>query len=293
MNLKNITNDELLLRTTQLVNEERETTTLVLHHLSEIARRKLYASLAYSSLFDYCTKALGYTESQAQRRISAARLLEGFPQIEEKIQSGTLSLSALASAQTFFRKENIHAPKDKTAVLEKLENQSTRAVEKTLAGMATAPMVKRERLRTITATVTEIKLPLEENVIEKLQRLKDIWKLETFAEVVAKMAELSLEKSDPLRKALRSRQRIASTAPKVKSRYIPAHIRHAVWRRDQGKCQKCGSSHRIEIDHIRPFSLGGENSVENLRLLCFAHNQYRNLLQPSSAGLEVRQTAPP
>jgi len=33
-------------------------------------------------------------------------------------------------------------------------------------------------------------------------------------------------------------------------------------------CKKCGSNERVEIDHIRPIFLGGQNCYENLQLLC-------------------------
>ena len=65
-------------------------------------------------------------------------------------------------------------------------------------------------------------------------------------------------------------------------RYIPSMVRHCVWIRDQGKCtyicpktkRRCSSNHLLQIDHIKPFSLGGTNEVDNLRLLCANHNQF-------------------
>ena len=65
-------------------------------------------------------------------------------------------------------------------------------------------------------------------------------------------------------------------------RYIPSKVRHRVWMRDQGKCtyvcpktkRRCISEHLLQIDHIKPFSLGGSNEVDNLRLLCANHNQF-------------------
>jgi hypothetical protein len=38
-------------------------------------------------------------------------------------------------------------------------------------------------------------------------------------------------------------------------------------------CQNCGGNFRLQIDHIKPFSLGGKTSSENLRILCFNCNQ--------------------
>ena len=65
-------------------------------------------------------------------------------------------------------------------------------------------------------------------------------------------------------------------------RYISSKVRHHVWMRDQGRCtyvcpktkRRCASDHLLQIDHIKPFSLGGTNEADNLRLLCANHNQF-------------------
>ena len=46
-----------------------------------------------------------------------------------------------------------------------------------------------------------------------------------------------------------------------------------VWRRDAGKCAKCGSNENLEYDHIIPWSQGGSNTARNLQLLCEACNR--------------------
>jgi hypothetical protein len=69
---------------------------------------------------------------------------------------------------------------------------------------------------------------------------------------------------------------------KVLSRYIPAATKRAVWHRDGGQCAfvdsktgcRCESRHSLEYEHIQPFALGGGSSLENLKLLCPAHNRY-------------------
>ncbi|NMC87734.1 MAG: HNH endonuclease [Candidatus Moranbacteria bacterium] len=33
-------------------------------------------------------------------------------------------------------------------------------------------------------------------------------------------------------------------------------------------CVQCGSKNSLELDHIIPFSLGGDTTEENLRTLC-------------------------
>jgi hypothetical protein len=50
---------------------------------------------------------------------------------------------------------------------------------------------------------------------------------------------------------------------------IPQHIRAAVFKRDGGRCVQCGyDGEYIEYDHIMPRSKGGQNTVDNVQLLC-------------------------
>jgi tetratricopeptide (TPR) repeat protein len=56
---------------------------------------------------------------------------------------------------------------------------------------------------------------------------------------------------------------------------IPEEVRHAVWRRDQGRCVQCGSQENLEFDHIIPLSRGGANTERNLQLLCESCNRQK------------------
>lgn len=60
-----------------------------------------------------------------------------------------------------------------------------------------------------------------------------------------------------------------SSTPLEVSRVIPSRIKFEVWRRDGGKCAKCGSDCDLHFDHILPFSKGGTSSnAANIQLLC-------------------------
>lgn len=89
---------------------------------------------------------------------------------------------------------------------------------------------------------------------------------------------------DTKRKGLVAKPRLVARddqpAPVTVSRYVPADIRRAVWKRDGGECQWpvesggiCGSRLRPELDHIRPYAKGGPTTVDNLRVLCGFHNE--------------------
>jgi len=49
---------------------------------------------------------------------------------------------------------------------------------------------------------------------------------------------------------------------------IRSEVRREVWRRDQGRCVRCGSRENLEYDHIIPVSKGGSNTARNIELLC-------------------------
>ena len=45
---------------------------------------------------------------------------------------------------------------------------------------------------------------------------------------------------------------------------IPDDVKMYVWKRDGGKCLKCGSQEKLEFDHIIPLSKGGSNTARNI-----------------------------
>ena len=204
MQLKQLSDETLLKETAKLCEEERKTLSLILHHLREIDRRRLYASLKYPSLFEYIVKELGYSEDQAFRRISAMRLLKEIPEIEEKINSGTLSLTNLGLAHSFFNKEKQFSQKefnkeDKIEFLKKLENQSKRDAEKIVISLSSNPIQFRpERERVVSEEMVEINFLAKNNLREKIHKLKGLLahkspNLST-ADLMERLCDLGLEK---------------------------------------------------------------------------------------------------
>ncbi len=56
-------------------------------------------------------------------------------------------------------------------------------------------------------------------------------------------------------------------------RVIPTFVKQFVWKRDKGRCVRCGSPDNLHFDHIIPYSKGGSSLVaENIQLLCARHN---------------------
>jgi 5-methylcytosine-specific restriction endonuclease McrA len=102
---------------------------------------------------------------------------------------------------------------------------------------------------------------------------------------VAQVIELALAE---LVRALEKRKfcatenpRRGSARPLEGSRYVPSAVKRRVWERDGGQCtfvngtgQRCPERASIEFDHRRELARGGLATVDNVRLLCRAHNQY-------------------
>lgn len=57
---------------------------------------------------------------------------------------------------------------------------------------------------------------------------------------------------------------------------VSEKIRIEVWRRDGGKCARCGSREKLEYDHIVPISKGGSNTARNIELLCEKCNRSKS-----------------
>ena len=66
---------------------------------------------------------------------------------------------------------------------------------------------------------------------------------------------------------------------------LTAKIKRMVWKRANASCEhidaksknRCSSKFALETDHIIAVALGGTNDLENLQLLCRAHNSRRSI----------------
>jgi len=135
---------------------------------------------------------------------------------------------------------------------------------------------------TVTLTLTEEEFQLSQNV-------QDLSKSSTRSESVVCALKLYKKAKCPISREERrtKKQRIAATVKtqsvrkEDRNRQIPDAIQDQVYVRDHGKCtyvssngNMCGEQRFVQVDHIKPYSLGGEHTVENLRILCASHNRY-------------------
>lgn len=236
-----------------LVAKERECLVEILRLLREVERRKLFSDLGYKSLFDYTVKELKYSEGQAGRRIQAMRLLKELPQLEHKIQSGTLSLTNISQAQTHFREVQAHAAKskglnaevptgdnsmrsdtfrsnpprnsviEKINLLEKLENKSAREGQKVLLQvreeLGALPPFPKEQQRQVSAELLEIRFVADLDLMKKLETCRSLLGKSgatmSYGELIGQLAEIGIE---AWREKKFGRKRVADSSLSLESK---------------------------------------------------------------------------
>jgi hypothetical protein len=280
--LKSLSDEGLWVRTREIAGKERAATVELLGHLREVDSRKLWAARGFGSLFEYVRRELGYSEGAAYRRIQGMRVMRDLPELAEKIASGAASLSSLAAFQGFVKDRSLS-----------VKGKSRRETEQLLGDLSPEiPPVDRERV--ISSDQTHITFTADKDLIEKLEQLKNLLAHQnvdpSYGELFHLIADLALKKLVPTppaekRSVTSEREGKPGLLAKPRSRFVPVNVKRAVCQRDAGKCvyPGCGSRFMLEYDHIQPFAKGGTNTVENLRLLCRAHNQWR-ALSPPTAG---------
>ena len=198
-NLTHLSDDRLVSDVKALCADERRITTEILLYLSEIDSRKSYLDLGYGSLFEFTVKELKYSEGSAARRISAMKLMRQCPEVKEEIQTGSLSVTTVSLAKRATEGRPIEEKKE---VLLSLQNLSQREVEQVLADRYPEKVqVQPEKERVLPGGSTQITFTVSRELMEKLERLKEIFSHQSLdpslSELLEMMANQLLKKLDP------------------------------------------------------------------------------------------------
>jgi 5-methylcytosine-specific restriction endonuclease McrA len=198
----------------------------------------------------------------------------------------------------------------KQELIQELENKSSREAEKVL--VEKSPLHARlEKVRVISQEKSELRLTLDQETIENLEKIKSLMSHKSpnanYADLIKLMSEMVLKRIDPERKE--GRERKAAPTPKETtdrketvnlnaaksirgsekravtqmSRISKNQIRQLVWSKSKGRCcyidskskRRCTSRFQLQIDHVIAKSKGGSDHLSNLQLLCREHNQFK------------------
>lgn len=295
--MRHLTDNQLEQSADQARARELKSLHDMLLHLKEIDRRRLFSKREFPSIYAYAMSRFKYSYDEVHRRVSAMKLLKDMPEIESKIADGSLQLTHLTQARSFFQKVE-HSKFEKLEILRQLENTSKAETKKILYN---------EELK------ARYSFEADERLEITVERLKGLHPHLSFDDLMKKVCEIALAKVDPLAKAERiqtkkesAKQESRASAKvgepinsiaksidqnragaKLPNRYVKAKTKQQVWLASKGQCQRCRSTFAPEIDHIKPFAKGGSNEASNLRLLCRNCNQ-RNAIE-AYGGTKMEQ----
>ena len=208
-----LSDDRLIARTKELSGIEHQLEVVVIDHLREIRKRRLYLRRGFSSLFDYAVRELGYSDAAAWRRLKAMRLCADVDGVRERLQDGSMTLNAAAQLQNAFDRQDRNrdraarnapgrngfgaaaqqdgsAPEPaqpaerkpapvldrsaRRALVEQASGKSSRQVMRLLAEVDPELAVPADRVRPLGAGRWEIKAVIDDECRRGLERLKGL-----------------------------------------------------------------------------------------------------------------------
>ena len=296
-----------------LIDRDRSNTANLLAHIAEVDARKLYLPAGYPSMYTYCVGELRLSEDSAAKRIQAARKGREYPELFAAMADGRLSLTSIGLLCPWMKADNATeliseaAGKSKFQIQELLARRFPTSETFPLAcavpiadsqhapahvgASSTSAEKAQTRVSMIKSTVTPVapqrfSLPLSmsQEMYDKLRYAQELLGHQIpggdLSAVVHRALDALISRLEKQKFAATDRPR-GSRKQAENPRSIPAHVKRAVWQRDRGQCtfvsasgHRCEGRERLEFDHVVPVARGGEPTVEGMRLLCRAHNQY-------------------
>ncbi|WP_413587377.1 HNH endonuclease [Bdellovibrio sp. HCB274] len=292
MNLKHLDKSELDHRIKTLVQRERELLHEVLLTIKEIDARRTFLELGYGSLFEYLIQGVGYSEGSAQRRIDAARLIREIPEVAIKIQNGELKLNQVSLLQKASREAyKAHATKvtseQKLEVINSLLKKNHGQTQQQVAAFFDLPSLQSSKQFVQADESVRIELTLTKEVHTKIQRAQELLSHSLpdrdLGQFLGFLAEKVIAQKTGMKlKPPSNKAKSTATVAAENGAKQPAMIVKRI-RKQQGCCQyvdkktghRCKSVWKLQIDHKQSQWAGGDNSQENLQILCAAHNRMK------------------
>ncbi|GEJ59102.1 HNH endonuclease [Anaeromyxobacter diazotrophicus] len=155
--------------------------------------------------------------------------------------------------------------------------------EQAATAQPAAPPRPRDEVEPLTADLRRLHTTVSRRFLDKLAAARDALSHAqpgASTEAVLEAALDLLLAAQDKKRALVKKPRAAPPRPSADPRHVLAEVKRAVWKRDGARCQWrmasggiCGSTTRLQLDHVVPVARGGASTVENLRVCCAFHNQ--------------------
>ncbi len=274
-----------------------------LEALAEFDRRKHFRGLGHANLFSYLHQGLKLSRAAAHHRRAAAWLVQRFPVVLEPIREGKLCFTTAAVLASVVTEENLASVLPRFYGLSKQEALELAAELKPRKVVPTRTVVTRvEQVDAEEQTVPEIRpgelgmprteqeRPVVERPADERTLVEPMTATSSRMHVTVSREFLALLKraraGESHRNPDASDEEILTAALELliekqgkRKACVPAKVKREVVKRDEGKCTWkladggiCGSTVRLEIDHVLPRGKGGASTTGNCRILCRPHN---------------------
>jgi hypothetical protein len=300
---------------------ESQATAELLAHIAEFDERKLFLPAAYPSMLAYCVGELRLAEEAAKKRIWVARAGREIPGVFEALASGRVHLSGLVvlakhlspgnasellAAATHRSREEIERLVAERFPKLDMPAQVTPVAVAAAAGHGegspgnvgchemTAPPANegspgnppvRARVCPLSAEAYAVQFTRSREADERFRYLQSLLGHQVasgnLAEVYDRAVRELIARMERVRFGACTKPRSGQHRQNSASRYIPAEVQRAVWKRDGGQCtyvsesgHRCEAHGDVEFDHVIEVARGGEATVDGIRLRCRGHNQF-------------------
>jgi hypothetical protein len=222
-------------------------------------------------------KILNYSDGEAWRRVQAAKLLKLRPEIKTNLDAGEISLTSASDLMNLFNRAEVNNL-EQNKLLTQITNKSSREAETIIEKFKEEKGLKKKlntstRRRRVKATdLTKLEIYFGAEVRDNLDFLKGKLKIWDDKELIELLIAEKRKELDPKYNEIKSNNVKTYSQPRSIS---PSKV-HAVYKKANSACENCGSNFDLQIDHIIPVAVNGDNQLSNLRILCRQCNLRRN-----------------
>ena len=133
MNLKGVSDTELLRRLSEILQRVRRDEADLIAHIAEVDARGAYAREAVSSMFAYCVEVLHLSEPEAGLRIHVARTCQKHSGLLEMLRDGRIHLSGISLLAP------VLTPENRAILLKRSTHQPKSRIEEIVAELKPRP----------------------------------------------------------------------------------------------------------------------------------------------------------
>ena len=188
----------------------------------EMSRRRVFAELNYSGVFDYCLRRLGFSKEQSYYYKKVAEVSVRVPELKTAIVEGELSLSSAR------RIAPILTPSNQAEWIGNAKSMKQSELEKAVTEV-NPEAHPRERIKPVAKNVSELRVTIDDETDQALTVLKDLLSQKlrrpaSLEDVIAWAVKETREKFDPEKKAARAKPISAGNAATAVPRPLVASL---------------------------------------------------------------------